>query len=179
LVIDGNKVGLASKETMGKTVPHMDLKLIKNIDTMFIPSAFIANWDWVGTGYEAGNILVNNGVATLIDPGGSLTFRARGGLKGNSFSNTVGEINTLRDPSISQGAEIVKGIDLTKSIKNFLKMPWSKIKSVLSKENDYITDVLKDLDNNLDKTWKKHYTEIVSKLEKRYKDLEQIIKKVM
>lgn len=179
LVVDNNRIGLASSSVKGSTLSHKDLLKTKNIKSIFAPSAFLANWDVLGTGETAGNILVNNGVATLIDPGGSLTFRARGGRKGDYFSNNVGEIRTLRDPEMSQAAEVFKNIDITKSIKDFLKVPWSKIEKILEKENKYIQEILKKLNNNIDKYWDKEYSIIKETLKNRYKYMKQLITKVL
>lgn len=177
LVIDNNRIGLASKATKGKPVKHLDLLKTKNIADFFAVSAFIANWDWSGTGFEAGNILVDNGKATLIDPGGSLTFRAQGARKGKMFSNNVGEVETLQDPSMSQAAEVFKRVNVTKSLKSFVKIPWSKVNALLKKEDKYIKTVI--IDSKLLKVWNKEYKTIQSTLEKRYKSLIQIIKEII
>ena len=176
LVTDNGRIGLASKATKGKPVSHSNLLKIKNIADFFTVSAFIANWDVLGTGFEAGNILVDNGKATLIDPGGSLTFRAQGARKGSMFSNNVGEVQTLQDPSMSQAADVFRKVDVTKSMKSFLKVPWSKIKSLLDQEDKYIRSVI---DLNLLKAWQKEIKIITLTLKERHKSLTEIIKKII
>ena len=60
----------------------------------FIVDAFLANWDVIGS--SADNILVYNGIPVRIDNGGSLRYRAQGQPKGDTFSNEVNEIFSMR-----------------------------------------------------------------------------------
>lgn len=60
---------------------------------LYIPSAWLANWDVFGQTYD--NVSAEG---VVLDTGGSLVYRARGGEK--EFSNTsVKELDSLRDPS--------------------------------------------------------------------------------
>ena len=62
----------------------------------FVPHALIANWDMLGLDND--NILRRpNGRLTYVDVGGSGPFRAEGKPKGERFTSTVGELDTLRD----------------------------------------------------------------------------------
>ena len=71
--------------------------LAKTAGTMegFAADAWLANWDV--TGLNLDNLLVKAGKAYRIDVGGSLLFRAQGGLKGSAFADTVDELATLLD----------------------------------------------------------------------------------
>lgn len=64
----------------------------------FAVDAWLANWDVAGTGFD--NIVTDSsGNPVRVDPGGSLAFRAMGSPKGAAFSDTVSELDTLRDGS--------------------------------------------------------------------------------
>lgn len=67
----------------------------------FIMDALLANWDVIGMHQD--NILIPNdgSSAVRIDGGGSLTFRAMGGPKGEMWNELVNEINTIRQGKTS------------------------------------------------------------------------------
>jgi hypothetical protein len=66
----------------------------KQLQRGFALDALLANWDVVGM--DGDNILVKDGVPYRIDNGGSLRFRAQGGLKGEQFGTSVSELNRMR-----------------------------------------------------------------------------------
>jgi len=68
------------------------------VQANFGAHAMMADWDAVGASFD--NIMINkeSGVAVLVDPGGAMLFRAMGDPKGAKFTDTVGEINSMRDP---------------------------------------------------------------------------------
>lgn len=69
----------------------------------FVADAWLANWDVAGMGLE--NIVVDaDGKAWRIDSGGALAYRARGDAKGAAFGDTVGELDSLRDPDLNPAA---------------------------------------------------------------------------
>jgi hypothetical protein len=70
----------------------------------FAIDALLGNWDVVGTNWD--NILVDElGRTYRIDNGGSLRYRAQGALKAPSqFGPTVGELDSLRSPSVNRYA---------------------------------------------------------------------------
>ena len=72
----------------------------------FVTDAWLANWDSVGATYD--NLLIDSaGRAYRIDGGGSLLYRAQGGLKGAKFTDDVGELESLRNSTINpQGAAV-------------------------------------------------------------------------
>ena len=75
----------------------------------FVADAWLANWDVVGQTND--NLLVKNGEAYRVDTGGGLLYRAQGAAKGDAFGNTVGEIDSLRDPKTNpQAAKIFKHV---------------------------------------------------------------------
>lgn len=70
--------------------------------------AALANWDAVGLSFD--NIVMDaDGHPVMIDPGGSLLFRAQGTPKGAAFAPTVGETGTMRDPKVNPTAAKVFG----------------------------------------------------------------------
>lgn len=69
--------------------------------------AWLANWDAVGLKYD--NMLLKAGKAIRIDVGGSLLYRAQGGLKGSDFGKVVNEIDTLRSAAKNEQAAAVFG----------------------------------------------------------------------
>jgi GNAT superfamily N-acetyltransferase len=74
----------------------------------FVADAWLANWDVAGMGLE--NIVVDgDGRAWRIDSGGALAYRARGDAKGAAFGDTVGELDSLRDPGLNPAAARVFG----------------------------------------------------------------------
>jgi len=102
-----------------------DLEMMKNsvnIQNGFIMDCWLANWDVVGLEYD--NILqANNMQIYRIDNGGSLLFRAQGGLKGDAFSDDVKEISTLRDQNLNpSSAEVFKKIDNKKIAEQVMKL---------------------------------------------------------
>ena len=80
----------------------------KDVRTGFVADAWLANWDVVGL--SADNIVKGPGAkAYRIDVGGSMLFRAQG--KPKAFEEKVGELETLRNPSVNpKAAEVFEGM---------------------------------------------------------------------
>ena len=76
----------------------------------FVADAWLANWDVAGLVFD--NVMTDDeGNPVRVDPGGALMYRARGAEKGAAFGDTVGELDTLRDPQLNpQNARIFGGI---------------------------------------------------------------------
>lgn len=76
----------------------------------FAVDAWLANWDVAGLVYD--NVVSDeNGAPVRVDPGGALYFRAQGSPKGGLFGDSVGELDSLRDPGMSpQGSKIFGGM---------------------------------------------------------------------
>lgn len=90
---------------LGSTSGAMSSSAIKaSVQKGFVADAFLANWDSLGLSED--NILVVGGnEAYRIDLGGSLLFRAQGGMKSQTiFSGKISELETLRDPKINANA---------------------------------------------------------------------------
>ena len=81
---------------------------VKAAQDGFVADAWLANWDAVGLSYD--NMQVNpDGTVFRVDAGGALLYRAQGKPKGQMFGNDVGELDSLRNPSINPQATKVYG----------------------------------------------------------------------
>ena len=75
----------------------------------FVLDAWLGNWDAVGLGGD--NMMVVGGKLVRIDNGGSLLYRAQGGLKGAAFGDKVDEVKTLLDTKTNpNAAKVFKGL---------------------------------------------------------------------
>lgn len=101
------KVALASKIEKITAVAAEEIAALKGAHSGFAVDAWLANWDVVGLDYD--NIASRNGVALRLDVGGALEFRAQGAPKGSLFGTVVGEIDTLRSPTINPQTHAVFG----------------------------------------------------------------------
>lgn len=82
-----------------------DPEVLKQIRQNMAVDAWLANWDVAGLTYD--NIMVVDGIPYRIDTGGSLQYRAQGGSKDAYFGPAVGELATLRDPSLNPSSSHV------------------------------------------------------------------------
>jgi hypothetical protein len=108
LVHNGTQFGLAVRRVGG---PHLgsqlrsrgwDLEQAAVLGTArdlfggFYVDVLLANWDVVGL--TGDNLILGPDGMYRIDPGGALTFRARGDRKGDAFGDDPGELTTMKDP---------------------------------------------------------------------------------
>lgn len=100
IVIDG-RPALASRLIDGIVeVDAATLAATPSVADGFAVDAWLANWDTVGLSFD--NIVLVGGRAVRIDVGGSLRYRAMGGLKGSAFGDRVTELESLRDASLNR-----------------------------------------------------------------------------
>ncbi len=134
----GDKLGIASRIIDG--LDSLDMAAVKagkiaGIGDNFVVDAWLGDWDVVGLSYD--NLLQKGGRAVRIDVGGSLRFRAQGGLKGKAFGKTVTELDSMRDPKVNaQAAKVfanVKKGDLEYGVKKVLSISDDEIKSLVAK----------------------------------------------
>lgn len=108
---------------------------IKSMQQGFAAHAWLANWDPVGLAHD--NVLIQNGQAVHIDPGGALEFRAMGGRKGDAFGNQVGELSSMRDANLNPASAAVYGgmspQDIADSAKPVLKLSGSAIRRLVER----------------------------------------------
>lgn len=75
----------------------------KNQDELarqFVHAAWTRNWDVVGLGFD--NLVEANGKLLVVDYGGSLLWRAQGGLKPGGMPKVVEELTSLRKAGTNQ-----------------------------------------------------------------------------
>lgn len=127
VLINGKIWAIASKfETDLKETNN-----VKNLHEAFAADAWLANWDSV----LYGNTFEKNGKPIKIDNGGSLNYRAQGGLKPN-FGDEVDEIISLVDGRNWESTDVYASISYQDLIKSF--------KKVCSISNKAILDLVKD-----------------------------------
>ncbi|KEI70360.1 hypothetical protein GV64_06125 [Endozoicomonas elysicola] len=111
LLKDGKRIKVASEIIDGIQQGGRQLTSdkIQGIRGNFMVDAWLANWDVVGLFYD--NFIIQDSKAIRIDTGGSLRYRAQGGLKGEAFGGKVLEIESLRDSTINpQSAEVFASV---------------------------------------------------------------------
>lgn len=126
-------------DTLGKAQKFADASTWNNLKGKaqegFGVDAWLANWDSVGTGKD--NMLVDGAMDIVrIDQGGSLMYRAQGGLKGNSFGEKVGEVQSLRDAALNKDSHDIFGSMTNKELIASL----SKVASILPSNISDIVD---------------------------------------
>jgi SPP1 gp7 family putative phage head morphogenesis protein len=95
--------------------------------------AWLANWDVVGLDFD--NLVLHGSKALRIDVGGGLRYRATGGLKGQAFGDTVGELDTLRNPGNNpKSAQVFGGMSqaqIEASVRRVLALDDNDIRAVV------------------------------------------------
>ena len=132
----------------GKSATEKQL-MYKQIQKGFVADALLANWDVIGMSKD--NIMIKDGVPYRVDQGGSLKYRAQGGLKGSKFGASVGELETLRNNGLnSASASVFKGItnaEIKSQVENVLQHKEEILNAIPDKSTRSIVESrLKDLD---------------------------------
>ena len=92
--------GVAQIADFVKGTPMSDLspdereQAVESLKRGFVADALLGNWDVLGM--DDDNILWDGSKAWRIDNGGSLRYRAQGQPKGEKFSGSVGELESMR-----------------------------------------------------------------------------------
>lgn len=165
------RIGIATKKSGNKSGRQVDFKQwVKSISGGAMVDIFLANWDVNNT---ANFVIDNDGNAWRVDPGGSLTFRARGGRKGDSFSPTAGELKTMLDPKMRGGAGwLLSEVDMKEACEAFIAVPWE---SIVQKIEQARTEVTKELNNakltQVVDPWNKECDHIKTVLKTRWVDV--------
>lgn len=165
---DGGPVKLARwiegeslAEMLKKATPADRDALLVKLREHFHLDVLLGNWDVVGLAKD--NILVDAaGLPWRIDNGGSLRFRAMGGLKNADWNEIPDELFTLRDAAKNaQTAEIFGGMRLTEiarkvegmdisalqapaEVKAMLDARWKNLSDVANKALDMEHDGWRD-----------------------------------
>ena len=109
VAVGDNGVTISSK-VVGDTVPFdpNNMAHVAAVRKGFVGDAWLANWDVIGLEFD--NVQIDqDGNAWRIDAGGALAWRAMGKPKGAMFGESVGELSSLRDPSINYNSSKVYG----------------------------------------------------------------------
>lgn len=171
----GQRVGLATSPAPGKPVTVYDpaaYRLGRAMSEGVYVDIFLANWDVVGTG--TANVFLDDEAATRIDPGGSLTFRAQGGRKGQKFSRQAGELKTMLDPSFGGAGRVFQYSDLAVAAREFLKVPWQRIADAITLVDEEISYKLGEIGmQNLRKQWREDVATILDTLEPRHEAIRE------
>lgn len=130
------KLGTATEWQEGvKLIDRKDPEQVRAAQANFATHAWLANWDAVGLEWDNQGMVGDK--MTTLDPGGSLIFRAQGGLKGEAFGHSVGEWDTLRDPKNHQAASIFGAMtkqELRQSAKAVVAIPDLKIRELVMEQ---------------------------------------------
>ena len=168
------RIGLATREVRGAPGRGVDFrKWVDSISGGAMVDIFLANWDVKNTN----NFVVDTetNIASRVDPGGALTFRAQGGRKGDAFSPQAGELQSMTDPTDRRTAGfLLSEVDTKKAASAFLSVEWPQIFSAIGQA---YSDVEKELINaNLSEqigAWKQEVSEIIDKLKTRHADVKE------
>jgi len=134
ITING-RPALASRIVDGITeVDAKTLAATQSVLDGFAVDAWLANWDVVGMNFD--NTVLVGGRALRIDVGGSLRYRAMGGLKGQAFGRSVSEIDSLRDGTNSQARAVFGNIsqaDMERGVEKVLAVREADIRAMVDK----------------------------------------------
>jgi hypothetical protein len=164
------RVGLMTSPAAGQSGRSISRKqLAALLSTSVYASIFLAHWDISNTA----NVIVSpdGSAATLIDPGGTMDFRARGERKGTMFGDNPSELSSMISGPRSR-TDIFDGADLRQAADEFLAVDWTNISST-------IDDTLQEVSNELQKRgmdkllsqWREYISHIAPILAKRHKQI--------
>lgn len=131
----GGRPALASRLVDG--IAEVDAKTLAAnaaVQEGFAVDAWLANWDSIGLNYD--NTVLVGSRALRIDVGGSLRYRALGGLKGNAFGRQVGEIESLRDGTNPQARAVFGSISqaqIERGVEKVLRVSDADIRAAVEK----------------------------------------------
>jgi len=107
----------------------------------FVTDALLANWDVVGLEFD--NVLIDkSGKPIRVDNGGSLRYRAQGGLKGSAFGEYPMELFSLRSDAMNSKAARVYGSMSFGEVARQASEVASKKRKILSQVPDDLKGVL-------------------------------------
>lgn len=95
---DGQHVAIAGPKVSMQKTTASNLNAWHDQDALadqFVHAAWTRNWDAVGLEFD--NLVVMDGKLSVIDYGGSLMWRAQGGLKQGGLPKVVEELTSLRN----------------------------------------------------------------------------------
>ncbi len=131
--VNGDKPSVSSKfnhnlePITSKHLPHLTDDHHIQLGKIYAAGVLTKNWDALGSGIDSGegNVSLDKKHGHLVstDQGGSFNFRAQGGHK--EYGTDIGEKDSLRDPSMSEGAKFINAAmsnpHVVKHVHNTLK----------------------------------------------------------
>ena len=110
---------------------------VPGVQENFAVDAWLGNWDVVGLTFD--NLLMKEGRGVRIDPGGTMPYRAQGGLKNDMREGLWGpvasDIDSMRDPGIafeaSQVFDKVTDEDLAIGVSKVLSIPTETLRETV------------------------------------------------
>ena len=111
---------------------------VPGVQENFAVDAWLGNWDVVGLVFD--NLLIKEGRGVRIDPGGTMPYRAQGGLKNDMRAGLWGpeanDIDSMRDMNIAPEASLVfdkvTDEDLVEGIDKVLSIPVDDLRKAVS-----------------------------------------------
>lgn len=170
------RIGIATSEMKGQAAGGLRHSFpaknwVSSISGGAMVDIFLANWDVKNTN----NFVVDTetAIASRVDPGGSLTFRAQGGRKGDRFSPQAGELKTMMDPNMRGGAGwLLSQVDMKKACEAFLSVSWSQVQQAIMLALGEVSRELKNagLEDQMI-AWQDEVKQIMTKLKTRHEDV--------
>jgi ADP-ribose pyrophosphatase YjhB (NUDIX family) len=165
-------IGVASKMMDLKPFDQNNAAHVKAAQEDFAAHALMANWDAVGLSFDNLMIDATTGKTVMVDPGGSMLYRAQGGLKGDAFKSNVTELDTLRDATKNPTAAKVFGKMTQEQIVNSMQ----KALAGLGETDELGGTILKQeavsaMVNHWDKAQNTTMTNLQLKMEDRVMDM--------
>ena len=138
-----------------------ELRKAKLVQGGFAMDAWLGNWDVIGLVND--NILIRpDGVGVRIDVGGALRYRATGGLKGDSFSNEVNELEWFGPPNPTAGGGAGLNAARVFGVMSYNDVIRSAEKTVLTLSERDIESIVNSV---YDESYEQHIrNELISKL---------------
>ena len=169
------RIGIATYEMKGQSAGDLRYSFpakdwVSSISGGAMVDIFLANWDVNNTH----NFVVDTdtSIASRIDPGGALTFRAQGARKGDMFSAQAGEIKSMMDPNMGGSGWLLSQVDIQQAAEAFLSVSWPQVRQAIITA---FADVSSALENaGLEEqivAWKDEVKQIMTKLETRHADV--------
>ena len=185
VVSDSSKkrIGLATREVVGVQGRDLNFKdWVGSISGGAMVDIFLANWDVANTR----NFVVdpNTMKASRVDPGGALTFRARGDRKRpfnpRAAADQGGELGTMLDPQGYGAGFLLSAVDAKKAASAFLSVEWPQIEQAIRSAHDEVSKELANagLGDQL-ADWDSEVSEITNKLKTRHADVKEHCEYVM
>lgn len=164
------RVGLitspASGKQMARRVDNIE-SFAKGLSAGIYVDVLLANWDAAGTGNSFYDDAT--GIATRIDPGGALTYRAQGSRKGDKFSEDAPELHSMLSPGYGGSGKVYQYSDLKLAADTFLSVPWGAIESKINTVQEEVSKELNDMNQTgIQSQWLSEVEEIKRKLKARH-----------